>query len=221
MRDEVFIIGGGPSLGEVDLRAFNKLDTIAVNKSAFFIHHPTYFITMDYSFIKKVGKARLRQVDATKFFVLNRSVPYLKAVRGAMTDVRFNLIYEDLWDHFDNIIISKLHEGIGTQFNDFRHGGCSGYCALQLAILLGYKKIYLLGIDLNVQKGRTHFHSGYGQDKEFPNKLDRYLHDFQLAAYEASIKVDGLQLISCSPVSRLNGTIPYKPLVEVLRGIKK
>lgn len=217
MRDKVFIIGGGPSIGQTDLKQFKKYDTIAVNKSAFFIPNPKYFITMDYSFIRKMGRARLRQVTGSKFFVLNRTVPYMKSVRGAMTDIRYNIVYEDIWDYFDNILISKKHEGVGTGFDDFRHGGSSGQCALQLAILLGYRDIYLLGIDLVVHKGRTHFHSGYGRDKDFLGKLARYHHDFTVGITEAREKFPGINITSCSSISKLNtGLLPYVPLEKVL-----
>lgn len=217
MQDKVFIIGGGPSIGQTDLKKFKDRDTIAVNKSAFFVPNATHFITMDYSFIRKMGRARLRQVTGSSFFVLNRTVPYMKSIRGAMTDIRYNIIYEDIWDCFDNIIISKKHEGMGEGFNDFRHGGCSGQCALQLALLLGYQDIYLLGIDLVIHKGRTHFHSGYGRDKDFLDKLARYYHDFKIGITEAREKFPGIQITSCSPISKLNeSVIPFVPFEKVI-----
>lgn len=217
MQDKVFIIGGGPSIGNTDLKRFKSYDTIAVNKSVFFTQNPSYFITMDYSFVRKVGRARLRQITSPKFFILNRSVNYLKSIRGAMTDIRYNIVYEDVWDYFDTIITSRKHEGVGTSFNDFRHGGCSGQCALQLALLLGYKKIYLVGIDLAVHKGRTHFHSGYGRDKDFLVKLGRYFSDFKIGVAEARTKFPGVEIMSCSSISKLNNAVvPYIPLDQVL-----
>lgn len=216
LEKSIFIIGGGPSIGQIGLNQIKKYETIVVNKSVFFVQNPTYFVTMDYSFLRKVGKARLKQIQGSKFFIVNRTVPYMKSVRGAMTDVRFNIIYEDIWDYFDNIIISRKHGGVGKSFDDFRHGGCSGQCALQLALLLGYQKIYLLGIDLVTHKGRTHFHSGYGRDKDFLKKLTQYYEDFKLGILEAQKKFPGVTITSCSSISKLNdNVIPYVPLEKL------
>jgi len=216
MLEEVFIIGGGPSLVKFDMENLTSKTTIAVNKAAFFLPNPTYFVTMDYSFVRKAGRSRVRAIQSSKFFILNRTVTYLKSVKGAMTDIRYQIIYEDLWDYFDTILTSRRHEGLGITFNDFCHGGSSGQCALQLAVLLGFKKIYLLGIDLTVQGGRTHFHSGYGRDKTFTQKLEKYRKSFITAIQEAKQKVPGLQIISCSSISKLNGLIPYIPIEQAL-----
>ena len=215
MKNKIFIVGGGHSLTPNDFCLLNKVTTIAVNKSFFFLKNPDCFVTMDYSFLRKLATSELellQKSNCSKFFVLNSK--FVKQINGVFVDTKNSLPYKQL-NIFDVIVKSKKEEGIGFSWADFRHGDNSGYCALQLAVLLGYKEIYLCGIDLNIAGNKTHFHSGYGEDKkQFELKLERYFDNFLLGITEC-LK-NGIKLTSCSPVSRLNKVIEYKPLSFVI-----
>ena len=57
---------------------------------------------------------------------------------------------------------------------------------VQLAILAGYKEIYLLGFDLGYSNDNTHFHTGYSQNKikfdkniSFQKITPRYLKKYE------------------------------------------
>ena len=107
-------------------------------------------------------------------------------------------------------------EGSYSSFNDFRTGLNSGYCALQLAILLGYEKIYLLGIDLNPTSS-THYHKGYGTKiKRFHALLLDYFKHFKEGLEQIKKDDKGIEVISCSPTSKLNSIIQYQNIEEVL-----
>ena len=211
---EVFIVGGGPSLAGFDFSSLTDRCTIAVNKSVFHIPNPNYFISVDYTFLRKVSKAVFNSIPAKKFFVADFSHPFLKEVNKQITDTRYNMVY-DLSDY--NILIRAYkQEGIGYTFEDFRTGRNSGFCALQLAIILGFKKIYLLGIDLNKQ-GKTHYHEGYGEKvKTFVPKLDEYYNYFRIGLKQLQQERPDIQVFSCSPDSRLHNIIPYCSTKEVL-----
>ena len=87
---------------------------------------------------------------------------------------------------------------------------------MQLAIILGYEKIYLLGIDLT-KDAVTHYHGGYGERADkFNAKLPNYLSCFKRGLEQMKQDNTGMEVISCSSTSQLNGIIPYQPIEEVL-----
>ena len=166
-----FVIGGGPSLNGFDFSQLNGFDTIAVNKAAEYIHNPTHFITTDYSYFIKASLpiSELTQKCSNTYFVANMSHDYMEYQNGKVVDTRRNFVYEDLYQ-YTGVIESYNKIGFGSSLSEFSHGENSGHCGIQLALLLGYKKIYLLGFDLN-SDGQTHFHQSYREvdQKSFKN----------------------------------------------------
>ena len=207
---EVYIIGGGTSLKGFDFNKLKDKTTIAVNKSCLTVPNLDYFITMDFTALKKIGMELVAPYIGTRIFIANFSKPYLREINGQIIDTRFNLVYT--LNDFTMMIKSWVEEGIGFYFWDFRSGNNSGYCALQFAILMGFNPIYLLGIDLVTLEG-THFHGGYGESKEsFQKKLDSYYQYFVQGIKELKEKKPEIKIYSCSKISRLNNIIEYKEL---------
>lgn len=171
---DVYVVGGGPSLAGFDFGKLRDRECIAVNKSIFDVPNAKYFITIDYTFLYKISN----QIDnfvshkATKVFVVNYASGNIKDINGQIRDVKFNILYD--LSKFDIIIKSTKIGGFSTHLGDFRNGENSGYCALQLAIALGYDNIHLLGFDLGTTAD-THYHGGYGMDKA---KMDSNLNKF-------------------------------------------
>jgi len=209
---EVYIIGGGNSVNEIDKSKLEGKDLIVVNKGIIDFPNPKFFITIDHSFLKKLDKNSriLRNTTATKIFVANFVPDYMVEKDGQIKDTRFNLVYK--LNIFDMIIKSYKLDGLGFEFNNFSHGNNSAYCALQLAIILGYKEINLIGIDL-VAEGKTHYHGGYGEaiDK-FQIKLDRYYQTYRHAIIRLLLLDTDIKIYSCSSISRLNKILEYKDL---------
>lgn len=215
MLNECFIVGGGPSLLGFDFSLLSGKDVIVVNKAVEDYPQANYFITVDYTFLRKIQPDLLKTVSASKAFIACLHLPYMVERDGRIIDTRYNLIY-DLSD-FDVVIKSRRADGFGFKFSDFRNGYNSGYCALQLALILGYKRIYLLGFDLIVQYGQprsfTHYHNGYGQNiKKFEKKLDLYYTCFLEGLTQ--LKDTGIEVISCSLISRLNDIIPFEEVFK-------
>lgn len=160
MGDSVFIVAGGPSLSSFDFGSLIDKNTIVINSSIFFVSNPKYFITMDYTWFRKNGiesntsgieKQRLYyNSTARKFFVVAFSGPRLIKTEIGVKDANFDLEYD--LRLVDETIYSSEYGGIGTSFSDFRCGSDSGYSAIQLAVILGYSKIYLLGMDFRVDR---------------------------------------------------------------------
>lgn len=212
MQKAVYIIGGGTSLKGFRFANLENKDTIVINKAIYHVSNPTYFITMDYMFLKN-NKESLRKHKVTKFFVGAINNPYLRYRDGKLTDTRYKMAYD--LDMIDVLIFSKRDKGIGLTFGDFRHGCNSGYCALQLAIALGYKEIYLLGIDLTFTND-THFHGGYGYKKsKFKKKLSFYKLYFRYGIAQLKNYPD-IKVYNCSSNSALKNYLPYKNIGEII-----
>ena len=215
--NKVYVVGGGPSLMGIDMRVLTSTTTIAVNKAAFYLANPSYFITMDYTALKKLDVSKLKSLNCPRFFILNFAEQYIQVRNGAVVDIRTNLVYSDIYDCFDSIVLSRFNRGIGKSLRDFRSGSNSGYCALQLAIALGYTDIYLLGIDLVVNNGHTHFHNEYNESPfSFAKKLPNYYENFVLGIREIHEKLPLVHVSSCSSLSPLNTLIPYIALENTL-----
>lgn len=209
----VYIIGGGTSILNIDLCDI-KGDIIAVNKSIEFVNKANYFITVDYSLIqnKKCDLNSLNKADC-RIFIANTSTGTLQKINNVYTDVRNSVKYD--LSLFTDVIESKntidTNTGFGKDFKNFTNGLNSGYCALQLAILLEYDEMYLLGIDLNFPNNNfLHFHNSYKTQspEKFKTDLEKYLSYFLLSIEKLDEKTKS-KIISCSPISSLNTVLRH------------
>jgi hypothetical protein len=161
MKKKVFIVAGGPSLVGFDFSCLKDVDTIVVNSSIFHVPNANHFITMDYTWFLKnnicfEGSEGIEQTTydcspAKKYFVVSSEIVGERCERtpNGVIDKKFGLEYD--LRLVDQVIYASQYGGIGASFMDFHCGTDSGYSALQLAIILGYEQIYLLGMDFDVQ----------------------------------------------------------------------
>lgn len=212
INPKCFIVGGGPSLRGFDFNRLKTVDTIAINQSIFHVPNPNYFITMDYLYVK--NNPQIFDIKTHKIFIANHCVDYIQEINGKITDTRSGLVYE--LDKFDEVIDSWYPVGMGDYYGHFVHGGNSGFCALQLAVLRGYTEIYLLGIDLVTEKAKTHFHDAYCLPMGFGDKLRSYEQAFVAGLSVLNCDMPDVKVYSCSPISTLNEKIPYKSIEEAL-----
>jgi hypothetical protein len=212
---KIFIIAGGPSLRGFNFKSLRGHDCIAVNKSLFDVPRAKYFVTIDHSFLGKTHSRKfLQKSEACKFFVANYASGQLIDDNGRIMCTKTRKPYN--LAAFDVIIRSRAYGGLGETWNDFRNGDCSGYCALQLAVLLGYTEIYLMGVDLAIDGNTTHYHEGYGQRAgRLKRDLARY-YGFFVKGIAAANKI-GVKMFSCSSISRLNDLIPFIQPAKALR----
>lgn len=152
----LFIMGNGPSLKEV-MNNSDYLNMIKNNHSfglnaayrAYdkFNFYPTYFGCFDYvvneSHKEEFSNLVLNNEYIKKYFFIGNNNfgqnMYKQKVRFNNKFVNFN---------FKNINIDKFN-GISKDFQNYYNVGSSGANALQIGIMLGYKKIVLLGCDCN------------------------------------------------------------------------
>lgn len=215
MPREVFIVGGGPSLTGFNFRLLDGKDMIAINQALFRLPSAKYFVTMDYTWRLRLdergqeeNKSQFLSHHAHKFFVVGFSKPRLKVLSDCVIeDTQHRLRYQ--LHEFNRVVYCGGYGGIGTSWTDFRVGSESGYSGLQLAALLGYTKIYLLGFDLRISPYQTHFHQDYPprDTLEFMKRLEEYYEPYPRAIFQ--LRQQGIEVFSCSPISRLNKHLLY------------
>lgn len=147
-----FIIGNGPSLTVEDLEKLNNSVTIASHG----IYHiydktswrPTFYCAQDSKLINsQYDYIKDRCGDSFKFFgvVNNRKYPKFRS-----SDIAIELLNENFVDGYPKFSENAL--------DGFYEGMTVTYFNIQLAVYMGFKEIYLLGID--------HFYTG-GADDHF------------------------------------------------------
>jgi len=209
MKEDVYIIGGGGSLKGLNFEALKDRDTIAVNEAALDVPNPTYCITADSTQFVKVQDGYYKNIDTTWVLVTNPDHCSMKMQNGQFVHRSgrvLNLFVVNM------VIKNAGVEGIGFEFKDFKTGYNSGFCGFQLAVLLGYKRIHLLGFDLKeCYANEQHYHDHYNNQKTISNvMMEKFAANFRVALKRIKAETD-IEVISHSPISRLNGIIPYEP----------
>lgn len=219
MTEPCFIVGGGPSLQGFDYNLLRDKHVIAVNQAIFKLPNAQHFVTMDYTWLQKSkvlcenkltdtwGQAFYRH-PANKTFVLAFSEPRLQELSPSRyIDHQYGMTYD--LSMFNRVVRVSGYGGIGETFENFRAGSDSGYSALQLAVILGYKVVYLLGFDFCVSGVTTHGHSDYCPRD--PVGFDHQLREFMTPYPQAfdTLRARGIQVFSGSHISRLNRHILY------------
>lgn len=171
----VFILASGPSLGQIDLESLKRRIVIGLNRSSLIYPDTHYHCTMD----ERLFNEYQELLEKSRYMFTFPERPFGIPI--------------------------KLLGSEGFCF-DLARGIYSGYTvsyfALQLAVYMGFTKIFYLGLDLKHTEGQTHF---FGRDwvstnheqTEFP-KMIRML---QFAAQR--LAGSDVQVYNCSPVSTL------------------
>lgn len=138
-NDEVvYIIGGGPSLKHFDWSRLEGKKVIAINRAFEVLPNADVLYWTDSRFYKwyrkEINKFPGLKITCRSFHDKPSDVVLLKANNAIKMDIRPGFI---------------------------SHGNNSGYGAINLAVKLGAKKIYLLGYDMKSNTNDSHWHSGY------------------------------------------------------------
>lgn len=184
----LFILASGPSLKELDLSGLSRRITMGLNRSFMIYPEPYYHCVFDY---------RLFELYPEE----------LKKCRVLFT------LEDRPWGLPLNLLGSKgfswnLEEGIYS-------GYTISFFALQLAVYMGFERIFFLGLDLDFREKDTHFfgydyHSKDHKTTEFPKMLE----SFQKIA--PTLKERGIQVYNCSPVSQLE-VFPFMSFEEAMK----
>lgn len=174
-QKRLFIMASGPSLSTLDLSPLHRRLVMGLNRSSFIFPDTHYHVCMDQRLFDEYPD-------------LLKNTRFLFTLEGRPWGVPLKLLGSEgfSWD---------LEEGIYS-------GYTVSYVALQIAVYMGFKEIYFLGLDLRHEGTNTHF---FGHDfrsenhetTEFP-KMRKMLHYGAKILSESDVKV-----FNCSPVSDL------------------
>lgn len=172
---KLFILASGPSLATLDLSPLRRRLVMGLNRSAILYPDTHYHCTMD-------------QRIFTEFPEMLQKTRYLFTFEERPFGIPLKLLGGDGFS-FD------LTQGIYS-------GYTVSYFGLQVAVYMGFKQIFYLGLDLQNQGGNTHFfgydfHSRTHNDSEYP----RMRKAFEKAADLLAAR--GVEVYNCSPHSTL------------------
>lgn len=177
-NETCFIIGGGPSLTGFNFDLLKNRKVMAINKA--YESYPN----ADILFWSDTRFWNWFKEDIIKFHGLKYTISL-----GSKHDSVINLARGG-------------RHGLSKTNTTLVHGDNSGYAALNLAYLLGFSKIVLLGYDMTNLDDQSHFHSGY-ESKPVSNDVytSRFMLGFPIIA--DLLKKEGVRVYNASPISKL------------------
>lgn len=183
-------------MSDVPLGWLRHEDTIAVNYMGRQLPEPTYFLTADSGVIRNAVTQNWFGMPTTtkKVVVINpEEHPRWGAVKEYVPQY-------DTW-----VRPTRWDGSLVPSGPDFATGKNTGFCALQFAVQLGYKDIYLMGVDLQTVNGRKYCYEPGGNASPY----DQFLRHFIAGVHRCTDY--GINVYSCSPISPLNGHIKFVP----------
>ncbi|MDR0920373.1 MAG: DUF115 domain-containing protein [Oscillospiraceae bacterium] len=157
--EECFIICNGPSLKPEDLQVLHEknIPCFGLNGISNVFEktdwRPNYYVTSNPIYLKKLEEIS-KTVKCPKFILLNSA----ETVNNMYID-------ENVLFFYVNRLEFSLHRltkpTIGTEIYNLSPTHTITHCALQIAIYMGFKKIYLLGLDNNFKNSKgevVHFY---------------------------------------------------------------
>jgi hypothetical protein len=158
--ETIYIIGGGPSLKDFDWNKLIGKRTIAINKAIVSYPNADALYWTD----SRVYGWHKHEIDKFK---------------GLKYTIRHHITYPA-----DVKILKKGDKfGLNESKDSLCHGNNSGYAAINLAYLLGAKRIVLLGYDMHNDGKNGHYHDGYPVPVTGDNIYrDQFMPGFQILA---------------------------------------
>ena len=193
---ECFILGGGPSLKDVDMSRLKGRRVIAVNNA---------FKLADWIDVMFFGDPRWLKNQGIKLGILNFA--------GLKVTTRE--------EHLDKPWIRVVKRRVQPTGGVSRDPGIlvwnisSGACAIGLAYHFGVKRIVLLGFDMRKVDGKTNWHDDYAVPKKFQfNPYSRFMKPFEGIAKD--LKRLNVECLNATPGSALD-VFPIVELEDVIR----
>jgi hypothetical protein len=173
--ERCFILGNAPSLKEEDLSLL-KNETIFICNKGYLItkmlnlyRYDYYFCTDQHVYIDNHENIK-KLVKCPKFY---SSKIFKKETRKLITE--------------DYVLIDKSknlprlgHDVMPVKFQDT--WGLTGSVVLEasmVAFFMGFKEIYLLGVDLNYQNENTHFYPMGEREKKYKNHINNNIENIK------------------------------------------
>ncbi|MFQ5451069.1 MAG: hypothetical protein ACE5E9_10600 [Nitrospinaceae bacterium] len=171
----LFILASGPSLGRLDLSPLKRRLVMGLNRSFLIYPDSYYHCAMDHRLFEEYPQPL-------------KSVRYLFTLEDRPWGIPLKLLGAEGFSW-------NLEEGVFS-------GYTIAYVAMQIAVYMGFREIFYLGLDLKHDGGKTHF---FGHDfrsqnhetTEFPRML-------RMLEYGAkSLAGKDVKIYNCNPSSRV------------------
>lgn len=150
-KDEpCFLIGGGASLLGFDFSRLlrTRARVIVCNKGFTHVPFADMIVAMDSDLYRAIHHNQLGQDVKRQFLEFQGLKVWIDLNNYRMAGVYY------VFRENEPVIHKKVHAGVYA-------GNNTGVGALALACTLGCNPIYLLGYDMQLTKGKSHFHGGY------------------------------------------------------------
>lgn len=144
MDKQCFIIGGGPSLKNFNWDLLDDKFTIAINNSYQVLPNANIIYFTDEPWWKEHKNGILKHSG--------------RKIKGSLPGKQIN------HPNVEEFVLVGEKGFEESKSNQLYHGRNSTYAAINFAVTyLGFKQIYLLGIDMKYQNKKTHWHKGHSR----------------------------------------------------------
>lgn len=202
--DELLILGTGPSLSTLNFDVLKEVDSLSVNGYARLVAESNWpetdlYMIQDIEVFRRLKKD-IKGLEKSKVFLSHLLTLIFK---DDCNRLKNSLAFRH---HLLNHAYVESYEGLNVKVSDFPEciiydGYTVIFSAIQLAVALGYSRVYLLGVDAN-----------YSEDIKNRNIVDIGKRDHTYASagdriyYGISQLVDAypnLEIYNCSSTSAL------------------
>lgn len=165
--ERCFIVATGPSLTVDDYLKLRNEHTIGVNALCLWFKRykmeTEYFVVSDDDVFRRV-KNNLAEVECTQIFVSER----IKKTNNVSS--KYNVFPVNIWNRF---VIKKNKKKFSNDFSVCSYDDETViFHAIQLAIYMGFREIYLLGTDCNYNQSKAYaINHGKKVDKKLGEKM--------------------------------------------------
>ncbi|HCR1836915.1 TPA: sugar glycosyltransferase [Enterobacter kobei] len=238
---EILIAATGPSIKHIDFEKLSPTVTTAGVNGAWHLNNQlnfSFYFIVDMTFIDR-QTALLKRLTGCKNIILFTTVMGIVKLidRFSYENIQCGIcIIEDICYetykpsikredlHHDlagipGIVFSETHSDIAFS-RDVRHGvvdaGTVIYWALQIIYFLGFRKIYIAGLDMNNFNQPRFYESS---DSMLPSYLEDKVHNLVIPSLKLGSKIfksDNIEVINLSPQSSIPDSVfPRKDFNDV------
>ncbi len=182
--EDAYIVGGGPSLDSFDWDLIRGKNVIGCN-SAFVLGADVVSICIfaDWNWWKEIGEL------------------CLPTYGGMVVGVCPNL--DEVLDLPKWVLLMNREERkVGLSYENLGFNGNTGSLALNLALLLGARRIFLLGFDMKMRGNRANWHD-VRHEAANPESYPMFKRNFLRIAKDVVTMFPGREVVNVSDVSEL------------------